>query len=183
MDGMLVINDLNDIPPQSRYEGMTVYQISNEQFYKFAQGMFSEFEPVADGTAGATTTINIAVDNALLVEGSGVSIEEISPGTFKFSVDEKVLLNDGSVQMDTEYTPTENGDVVTKGYLDTELSGVITSNEVAQLINDLSDNLGSDHTEAVASEDVLGHTKIDNRSIKTDADNKLYLALTDGGVF
>jgi hypothetical protein len=171
---------LSDIPTYARYEGMLVYQLSNETFYKFKQGVFSVFE---GGSGGTTTSINNAIGNVWLVEGAGVTIEEITPGNFRFSVGGNMILTDGSVQMASGYVPTHPKDVVTVDYLEQELSTLITQPQATQIIDDLANKLDDTHANLVASETVLGHAKIDDESIKTDVDNKLYLALTDGGSF
>jgi hypothetical protein len=169
LDSRVSVQNLGDLPANYCYEGMIVYQRSNKRFYKYETGVFS---PLTEATGVAE--FNGRTGNITIVCQNGIEMTEGPLGTFTIEAT-GVLRTIGETKMDPTYVPSDPQDVATKKFVeDTVAAGGGGGTVAADLAL---------HEQQVASVSNLGHVKVDDSTIKVDANKKLYLSTADGGTF
>ena len=167
LDDRSVVSNLSELPTNYCYEGMLVYQRVEKRYYKFENGIFS---PLSE--ASGVSEFNSRTGNISIIQGPGISINEFNLREFTISTT-GVIRTITDTKMDPSYVPSDPQDVTTVQYVDTA---------VINGVSPVSDDLSS-HKQKVATYNVLGHIKIDDSSLKTDVNDRLYLNQADGGTF
>jgi hypothetical protein len=158
IDSRLVVNLVNAIPVELRYEGMLVYEKDRKRFFQYIDDEFKGLDE-----SFGVSSFNGKSGEILVVGLDNVTVEEDinNPGEFKISL-QGVILSNGSVEMDNGYSPTTIRSVATKGYVDM--------------------GLGS-HVNTKASSTTMGHVKIDGDTIQENDNFQIYVKNINGGVF